>query len=340
MQTCPLKSAVLATALALPLAADAETPGFTETTLGEAGIEAVIWYPAASAGDAAMFGANPVFVGIEGQPDAVMQPGTYPVILLSHGLGGHYRSLGWLAAGLAEKGAIVVAVNHPGSTFGDLEMPRGMKHWTRVENLSTALDAVLADPTFGPAADASKVYVAGFSYGGWTALSAGGLQGNKQGYADYCANATGSTHCNDLAAWGFDFAAVQTADWDASYRLAPVSRVVAIDPGLTFGIPDVSGLDVPALLIGLGDSSTQLAATDTTEAGSGLAPKLLAARDDAEALTIAPASHFTALPVCTDKGALILSDEKDDPVCTDPEGTDRAATHARIVAETARFFGL
>ena len=46
---------------------------------------------------------------------------------------------------------------------------------------------------------------------------------------------------------------------------------------------------------------------------------------------IVPATHFTAMPVCTPMGAAILAEEKDDPVCTDPVGTDRKAVHAEII---------
>lgn len=317
----------------------AETPGFTERAL-EGGLEAVIWYPAGPGGDATDFGQNPAFTGVPALEDPDLKPGRYPLILASHGLGGHYRSLGWLAAGLAEKGAIVVAVNHPGSTFGDFEMPRGMEHWTRVGDLSAALDAVLADPVFGPAVDQTSISAVGFSYGGWTALSAGGLRGNLQGYRDHCASATASSHCADLADWGFDFTHPDPAAWNASYREPRISRVAAIDPGLTYGIEDVAGLEVPALLIGLGEGQDRLKATDTTAAGSGFAARLLATRPDSAAVTIAPAVHFTALLPCTEKGAAILQDEGDDPVCTDPPGTDRKAAHARIVQEIAGFLGL
>ena len=333
MKTLTLLATLLATA------AHAETPGFVETQLGD--LEAVIWYPAEPGGTAEMFGANPVFTGVPGVKGAAITPGAHPLVLLSHGLGGHYRSLGWLAAGLAEQGAIVVAVNHPGSTFGDMEPVRGMLHWTRVADLSGALDAVLADAAYGPAVDPSRIYAAGFSYGGWTALSAGGLQGNLAGYAEHCAAAvTSSSHCADLAEWGFDFGTADPAAWDASYRDPRVTRVAAIDPGLTYGVTNVSGLAVPALLIGLGAGTDRLMATDTTSAGSGFGPRLMAARGDNKIVEIAPAAHFTALLPCTEKGVFILEEEQDDPVCTDPAGTDRAAVHGRIVEEVAGFFGL
>lgn len=343
-----MKSLALALMLSgLPALALAETahvePGVSETTLPRAegpGLQAVIWYPG-TGGTPVAFGANPVFQGVPALDGATPAPGKYPLVLMSHGLGGHYRSLGWLAAGLAERGAVVVAVNHPGSTFGDLEVTRGMRHWTRVGDLAAAMEAVLADPVYGALIDGENVSAVGFSYGGWTALSAGGLRGDLAGYAAHCADmATASTHCADLAWGGFDFATADAGAWDASHRDPRFSKAVAIDPGLTWGVKDVSGLAVPALLIGLGDGADRLLATDTRAAGSGFADRVLAARTDAKVVEIAPAAHFTALPVCTEKGAFILEDEGDDPVCTDPSGTDRAAVHGRIVEEVAGFLGL
>lgn len=327
---------------AAPIFAETAQPSFAEATLPRAdgpALEAVIWYPGTGGAEVA-FGKNPVFTGVTAFAGATPLDGKHPLVLLSHGLGGHYRSLGWLAAGLAQQGAVVVAVNHPGSTFGDLEMPRGMQHWTRVADLSAAMEAVMSDPAYAPLIDPAQVSVVGFSYGGWTALSAGGLQGNVAGYADHCATVDTSTHCADLARWGFDFAAADPVTWDARYRVPAIGRVVAIDAGLTYGITDVSGLQVPALLIGLGDGADRLVATDTTDQGSGLAARLMAARPDTRVVEIAPAAHFTMLPECSEKGAAILEDENDDPVCTDPAGTDRGAVHDKVVAEVAAFLGL
>ena len=46
---------------------------------------------------------------------------------------------------------------------------------------------------------------------------------------------------------------------------------------------------------------------------------------------LAPAFHFTAMPLCKPEAPQILEAEQDDPVCTDPDGTDRAAVHAKII---------
>ena len=100
---------------------------------------------------------------------------------------------------------------------------------------------------------------------------------------------------------------------------------------------NVRDLEQKALLvIGLGTGKDQYYATDTSELGSNfdaLVPQ-------SQKVVLAPATHFTAMPLCTEKGAKILAEEKDDPVCTDPVGTDRKAAHAQITALIAKHFNL
>jgi hypothetical protein len=55
---------------------------------------------------------------------------------------------------------------------------------------------------------------------------------------------------------------------------------------------------------------------------------------------LAPANHFSALLPCKPAGAKLLADDNDDPVCTDPPGTDRRALHRQMVQSIARHFGL
>jgi len=57
-------------------------------------------------------------------------------------------------------------------------------------------------------------------------------------------------------------------------------------------------------------------------------------------LLLAPARHFTAFQICKPKGAAILREEGDDPVCDDPEGTDRAVVHRRILQAISDHLGL
>jgi predicted dienelactone hydrolase len=297
-----------------------------------------IFYPS-EGGTETKFGENPVFYGIPVHENAAPAAGKHPVVLLSHGWGGHFARLNWLSERLVEKGAIVIAVNHPNSTAGDVNLTSAVNHWTRAQDLSLALDHVLGDPAFAGHIDTTRVYAAGFSYGGWTALSLAGLKGRAEGYGPYCkAAGDGSAHCRELNKMGIKISDTDAELWHASYKDNRVVAAAAIDPGLTWGLSadDTADLNVPVLLIGLGEGKDRLAAADTSAAGSNFEALFPAAKVE----HIAPATHFTALGPCKPKGATILEEEKDDPVCTDPAGTDRKAVTAKIVNLIAQHFKL
>jgi predicted dienelactone hydrolase len=331
------RTALLLALLAAPASAEAPFVGQADLTVAaphhEDVVPGVVWYPAIEGALRDTYDDHPVFRPVRTVPNAAPQEGSHPVVALSHGMGGSYRSLAWLGAGLAERGAVVVAVDHPNSSWTNFDEETWLAHWTRAQDLSAALDVLQADPRFAAHLDEARVMAAGFSYGGWTALSLGGLKGNLAGYRAACA--AGIAHC-DVLRRGGGLEGFDVGDWDASRADPRVTHVAAIDPGLIWGLtPDDTGELVPSVrLIGLGDADTRLGATDLDASGlASLLPK-------AAHVQIVPAVHFTAMPLCTEAGPAILAAEGDDPVCTDPVGTDRAAVHRAIVDQIARDLGL
>jgi predicted dienelactone hydrolase len=301
-------------------------------------IDMAIMFPS-EGGVSRPFGENAVFYGVPVHDYAKPIPSKYPVILMSHGWGGNFARMGWLSAGLVAKGAIVVAVNHPNSTTGDTNNKKALDHWTRAQDLSVALDYVLKDPEFSGIIDTSRIYATGFSYGGWTALSLGGLKGRRGGLDKFCHEGTEvSSHCRDILKAGITISEIDKAKWEASYKDPRIAAVAVIDPALTMGLSksDLAQLDVPVLMIGLGEGESRLQATDTSAQGSNFETLFPAAKVE----HIVPATHFTALGLCKPKGTAILEEEKDDPVCTDPAGTDRKAVTAKIIALIAKHFNL
>lgn len=301
-------------------------------------VSSVIWYPSTKAGTMTRVAENAVFYGIDVRQDGPLAEGDkLPVVLLSHGLGGNWRSLAWLAGDLASQGALVISVNHPASSTFDFDMREGLNHWTRARDLSRALDKLMDDTDFASHIDTSRIMAAGFSYGGWTALSLGGVTGNLAGEITECKiKREASSHCGDLARAGVSFADLKSDMWDASYKDARITHVAAMDPALHHGFTtrNVENLAANTLLIAAGEGADRLVATDFDASGFvDLLP-------DAKVLRITPAYHFSLLPLCKPAGAQILKEENDDPVCTDPDGADRAAIHAQVVDAIANQLGL
>ena len=311
-----------------------EVPGFERVALDmphrETVVQGAIWYPAGVGGEPRQVGENSVFVGVPVLEGAAVAEGRHPVVLFSHGLGGRFETIAWLPAGLAARGAIVVSPNHPGSTWSDFNVRRAVKHWTRVQDLKIALDWLLNSPHWMHGVDGSRIAAVGFSYGGWTVLSMGGATGNLAGYAAYCdKNGARAADCRLLARAGIEPRALDAGRWNASYKDGRVGVVAAIDPAVLHGLGsgNVEHLVDDVLLVGLGTGTDRYPPVDFGPSGSGFSALL----PRAATAVVAPARHFTALGACKPRGAAILRQEGDDPLCDDPKGTDRHAVHRRIV---------
>ena len=339
------KLLALACLIALPTATLAQTdalPGFDHVMVDAPHrarpLEAAVWYPAGGESYMIPLGANPVFTGTRVSFAPKLAPGKYPLIVISHGSGGNINGLGWLAGPLAARGAIVVGVNHPGTTSGDSSPRRTVQVTERTRDIPALLDSMLAHPDFGPAIAPSRISALGFSLGGATVLHLAGAQMERPAYGTYCDRFPDASDCQFLQRGGVDPHTLP-AEWEASDMAEPrISAIVSVDPGFGYAMTDTSLSAVTArtLLVNLGDAETQWAATDAGEAGADLEGRI----PGAKLVRLAPAWHFSFLGECTPAGAEILIEEKDDPVCDEPKGGDRAALHRKAIAEIAGFLGL
>ncbi len=119
-------------------------------------ISASLWYPVGSKTYRGLIGDNALFKGTYAYVGAGLAKGHHPLILLSHGSGGNMDAISWLSSGLALKGAMVLAVDHPGSRSGDSSPRRSI--W-RACNL-------MAKPMKTIASSTHKTPIASFSQRG------------------------------------------------------------------------------------------------------------------------------------------------------------------------------
>ena len=300
-------------------------------------VAASVWYPVGTPTYRGLIGDNPVFEGTSAYVGAAIAEGKFPLVLVSHGSGGNMDRLSWLSSRLALHGAMILAVNHPGSTSGDSSPRRSVRLSERAADLRAALDHILADPAFAPHIDRSRIAALGFSLGGATALNLVGARTDRGLYRDYCArHGDEPADCVFFAKGGVDLANLPDA-FEGDMRDPRIGAAIGVDPGLTYAFTDasVAAMDLPVLLINLGGEE-RLMAADVSARGSNLVGRL----PRVEYATAAPASHFTFLGVCKPGGRELLAEEHDDPVCDDPAGTDRPRIHEEIVERIAEFLQL
>ena len=172
----------------LPLEPQSHPVGRNSTTLVDVvragrSIALECWYPAveSEAGPS----VYELFPGVGFTATAVANaaaaPGPHPLVVWSHGRSGTRTSYVMLCEGLAARGYVVVAADHPGDTLFDWMTGTAVDDETneqqRVEDVRHVLDATLAgragltpDLEF----EESQVAVAGHSYGAWTAYAFAG----------------------------------------------------------------------------------------------------------------------------------------------------------------------
>jgi len=166
------------------------SPGYQTTTLQvphrDVFLNLNIWYPTDDDRPTELIGQNALFYGHYVQPNAQPKSGTHPVVVFSHGSGGNALQVGWLAEALAEKGYVVLATNHLGTTSRDSLPERTVMIWERAKDLTEILNWAENPTIEGLSLDTANISVAGFSLGGHSALAISGLQVSKVKFIEYC----------------------------------------------------------------------------------------------------------------------------------------------------------
>lgn len=300
-----------------------------------------IWYPAQPQAEEQpqVFGspgATPILEDGKAAPNAALaaSPARFPLILLSHGTGGTAQSIAWLATALAAQGYIVAGVDHPGNTAIEDYTKQGfMLWWLRAQDLSTVLDALLADPELGRRIDAGRIGAAGFSLGGYTVIElAGGITSLPQ-YQAFCHASPDAVDCRrpPEAANVRNKAALPDAalrEAGKSYRDPRVRAVFAMAPALGPAITEESLKHIAVPVAILAGEADAIVSVDTSD-------RFYAAHIPGASLTIFPGAvgHYAFLDRCTEAGRRFAA-----AICVDAPGVDRDAIHRQAAALAIAFF--
>ena len=248
--------------------------------------------------------------------------------------------MAWLARGLASRGYVVAAVNHPGNNALEAYTAEGfLLWWERARDLTTVIDLLLHDAEFGRTIDQSRIGAAGFSLGGYTVIEIAGARTNPALFRAFCRSAQ-AEGCVDppefpnlFARWA-ELEATNQAFQQAvrqagrSYRDSRVRSVFAIAPALGPAfIPDsLRRLAIPVAIV---------AGSEDRIVPIGSNAQLLATLIPRASLMLLPdgVGHYTFLAICTDAGRRMQP-----TLCTDASGIDRDRIHQRTIDRAIQFF--
>jgi predicted dienelactone hydrolase len=298
--------------------------GMTEAVFKDARrgrtLKAHVWYPC-DHGPAKRVAENQVFEGIDVVRDGAVRPGAYPLYILLHGSTGNWRNLSWLAARLADNGAVVCAADHPGYTSGDATPASVVRAWDQPLDAGVLADGMLGS-RFGDNIDQSRLFAVGYSLGGYGVLALAGARLDLRRLIDFCA-ANRDRSCRyfrpvlpGLAERDFTEAARDLKD-------TRFAGAVAIAPGFIESCTPESlkGITIPVLIIGAGNDLNVPPPTH-------IYPRLPDFPPNVAYREVPHASHFSFMQLCKPGATDFLAEEGAAFVCED-HGGDRRAIHER-----------
>ncbi|CCV14109.1 alpha/beta fold hydrolase [Mesorhizobium sp. STM 4661] len=317
--------------ISISVAQAAEAIGFRETELpdavGDRPLHVSIWYPTSDDGPIVAVGENRVFYGIPAIKNAHPTKDAHSLVVLSHGYGGSWRNLGWLASELVHRGYVVAAPDHPGTTTFNKSPAEAARLWQRPHDLSRVIDALVKDPSLAGTIEPARIAAIGHSLGGWTVTALAGARFSTGLFTRDCKTHSSPRACALSAELGIVPGGGSELDGDLSD--ARIGAVVSLDLGLARGFTpeSLAAFHVPALIIGAGVDIGDMPAR--LESGY-LAANLPTATSSY--VEIADAMHFSFMQLCK-PGAVALIEEEtpgDGIVCKDGGTRDREAIHRQV----------
>ncbi|GAA3753443.1 alpha/beta hydrolase family protein [Terriglobus aquaticus] len=309
-------------------------------------LHCMVWYPADATAtenpqEFAPAGLPPLFhAGIAAQNASVARSvEKLPLVVLSHGLGGSADQFGWLAPALARRGYLVLGVNHPGNNTLEPYTAEGALLWgERAQDVSDAIDGLLANATFGAHVDTARIGAVGYSLGSETVLALAGARVNQQRFFDYCLQHREAATCgipsvSNATSPAELLAAVRASSAEAlahesdSHRDARIRAVFAMAPplGEAFSADSFDYVNVPVTLVA--------GAADTLAPPASNAERFANWLPGAKIAVLQGAGHYTFLDTCTPEGVSVAPQ-----FCQDPPSVNRDAVHTKTAGMVLAFF--
>ena len=281
-------------------------------------------YPAAAADisferiTAAATSGEPIEAGIWSPKGDSTQ---LPLVIISHGTGGDYRSHIDTAQALATAGFVVAAVTHPGDNWRDSSQSYAV--WRRSHHLRKVVDHMLLEWAGRHRVDVDRIGAFGFSAGGFTVLVAAGGVPDLAKMAEHCRAHPRFFDCAVAGKAPLQLAGAIT--WVHDLRLRAVA-VAAPALGFIFSRQELRQVRVPVQLW-RAERDEVLPHPHYVEPVRRSLPR------PAQYRIVRGAGHFDFLSPCSPDAAALRPQ-----LCSSAPGFDRSAFHTRMNADLVRFF--
>ncbi|CCE07030.1 putative LIPOPROTEIN SIGNAL PEPTIDE [Bradyrhizobium sp. STM 3843] len=295
------------------------------------------WYPAAAGAVEAQLPIAPLpqgwFKADTAALNAPLNEGRYPLVVFSHGTGGHGLQQEWLARDLARRGFIAVTVDHHGNSHAEPYRAEGfLCSWERARDITLLLDRIETIPAFAGRIDPDRIFAVGYSLGGATVTALLGAIMVRSPFEPGANLGRGPREFPDLADHLprlLEQSRIFRESWarmSDSYRDIRIKAALLLAPGRSvqgFSEASIAAIEVPArIMVGGGDFLAPTA--------RWLHERLPNSRLD----IVAPeAGHYVFLPESTEMGRSI-----DPTCCLDPPSVDRGAIHREASTAAAELF--
>ena len=305
---------------------------------GARGLEGFLWYPTQATDPVAAFHGNPVWVGIDAIKDAAPASGRFPLVVLSHGMYGNAMNQSWLATALAQRGYIVAAISHPGTSTWLRDPDDARQMWQRPQDVSRVIDELLASPNLGTHIDPDRIFMAGHSLGGFTAMELAGARYDGAQLDSFCTQHKGDLVCGIFDDWHIAKTPDDLTRMQADLSDPRIKAFAVFDLGgtQTFSTASLAAIQKPLLIFGAPNNAHGLDLDVESRA-------LVAALPAANVRYLEPETlaHLDFLGECTPKALAILQEEEPDDLYVCADGTNlRHDKHQMIISEVDRFFAV
>lgn len=245
-----------------------------------------------------------------------------PLIVISHGNGGDFRSHEATARALAQAGFAVAALTHTGDNWRDQSQATNMAQ--RPRQLRVLIDYMTTRWEGRGGIDPNRIGAFGFSSGGFTVLTAAGGEPDLGRVLDHCRAHPEFYDCGLMATRGAPPSETDQA-WVHDTR---IKSVVAAAPalGFTFTRQGLLGVSQPVQLW-RAEGDHILPSPFYVEPVRDALPR------PPEYRSVPSADHFDFLPPCSARLAAVAP-----MICTPTPGFDRATFHNDFNRQVIDFF--